>query len=144
MQKSPAYSCLYPLCFRSTSRSAFFGLPTSHLPPNRRITHDEASAAMGPTANAAARAPAAGPAAPAPVASITTHPSGAPTSRSFASGGFGAGPAAPPPAPSTAYTNTTGAYPGAGGQGQGGGMSRLSGNGSESVAGNTRKKARMG
>ncbi|THH06619.1 hypothetical protein EW145_g3951, partial [Phellinidium pouzarii] len=40
------------------TRNAFFTLTGTQLPPQRRITHDEASAAMLPTNAAAARAPA--------------------------------------------------------------------------------------
>lgn len=122
-----------PACLTFTF-SAFYGLRNNQLPPLRKIAHDEASAAMQ-TATAA-RAPAA----PAPAS--TTHP--VTGNSNFASVGFGPGPAAPPPMPSSSYP-TGAAYPG------GPGMSRVnvgcSGNGnggSESVAGNTRKKARMG
>jgi cyclin-dependent kinase 8/11 len=112
----------------ATSSSVFHGLQGNQLPPVRRITHDEASAAMLSTATNA-RAPA-GPAAPgpAPGTSSVRPPSGVP---SFASGLGG-----------QAGTTGAGAYAGPG-------MTRVpivggGSGGSECVAGNTRKKARMG
>ena len=102
--------------------SAFLSLSSSQLPPQLRLTHDEASSAMLP----AARAPP-----PAPASSSRTV-SAVP---SF-SGGFGAG--------STSYT--------AGGGYSGMGLSRLpvgvsssgaNATNNDSIAGNTRKKARL-
>ncbi|EJD01713.1 kinase-like protein [Fomitiporia mediterranea MF3/22] len=114
------------------TRNAFLTLSGAQLPPQRRITHDEASAAMLPT-NAAAAAARAPPPAP---ASSARPPSGVP---SFTSG---FGPGAPAAAGSGSYATGTG-YGGVN-------MARLpigvsSGNaGSDTVAGNTRKKARLG
>ncbi|KAI5121191.1 hypothetical protein M0805_005992 [Coniferiporia weirii] len=110
------------------TRNAFLTLSAAQMPPHRRITHDEASAAMLPTNTAAARAPA-------PASSA--HPASGVAS--FASG-FGAG------APAAGAGTSASSYA-AGPSYAGVNMARLPvgmNSGSESVAGNTRKKARLG
>ncbi|KLO14515.1 kinase-like protein [Schizopora paradoxa] len=94
--------------------NVFASIRTSQLPPQRRITHDEASASMQP-ANAAAAPPA--------IQATSTRPGSGTQTFSSVSVNAMAGPSYGP--------NTYGVN-----------MSRLGGN-TDSVAGNTRKKARL-